>query len=51
MYSLEHIKIIFLESGGGGYETAKGPGCDRKKHGLAVVNESRFSFHFFVSAR
>ena len=22
-----------------------------KKHGLAVVNESRFSFHFFVSAR
>ena len=24
---------------------------NRKKHGLAVVNESRFSFHFFVSAR
>ena len=22
-----------------------------KKHGLAVVNESRFSFHFFASAR
>ena len=26
------------------------PAGNWKKHGLAVVNESRFSFHFFVSA-
>ena len=56
--------MFFFKSYVASYDYVRRPGTDRiseevkkklrtnrKKHGLAVVNESRFSFHFFVSAR